>query len=144
MDASEATRTASRSTVTVDRHGIILQWGDAVTEIVGHSAAETIGRSLNVVIPPVFRPLHWWGFDRAMKQGRMSGETLKLPALCKDGRIVVTHARIELIPGKLAPTEGAVVTFVGVGPRWQARAWGAALGPIDFAQRIWRRTRSAR
>src|SRR5262245_51846968 len=84
VDASEA----ARATVAVDREGIIRQWGDAVTEVVGHSADDTVGRSLNVVIPPALRPLHWWGFDQAMKTGRLNREMLTVPALRKDGRIV--------------------------------------------------------
>jgi PAS domain S-box-containing protein len=144
MDASEATRNDQRATVTVDRHGIIHQWGDALTEMVGYSAEDTIGHSLNVIIPPVFRPLHWWGFDRAMKRGEMSGDTLKLPALCKDGRIVVAHATIQLIPGTSGQTEAAAVTFVGVGPRWQGTVWKAALAPIDLARRITHRGRDDR
>jgi PAS domain S-box-containing protein len=143
MDASEATPD-QRATVTVDREGIIHQWGDAVTEVVGFSAEETVGRSLNVVIPPVLRPLHWWGFDRAMKRGRMSDGKLKVPALCKDGRIVVAHATIELIPGKDGGTDGGVVTFVGVGAPWQGKAWGAALAPINAAHRISQRVRPNR
>src|SRR6202023_1854121 len=66
MGVSAATRHDHRTTVTVDRDGIVRQWGDAVTEIVGHSADDTVGRDLNVLIPPALRALHWWGFDRAM------------------------------------------------------------------------------
>jgi PAS domain S-box-containing protein len=144
MDASEATRNAQRATVTVDRHGIIQQWGDAVTEVVGYSADDALGRSLNVVIPPALRPVHWWGFDQAMKTGRLDRELFKVPALCKDGRIVVAHATIELIPGKSGDTDGAVVTFVGVGAPWQGKAWRAVFAPINLARRIWPRTRSNR
>jgi PAS domain S-box-containing protein len=142
MDASEATRNDLRASVTVDRNGIIRQWGDAVTEVVGFSADETVGQSLNVVIPPVFRPLHWWGFDQAMKTGRLDRELFKVPALCKDGRIIVAHATIELIPGDSGVPDGGVVTFVGVGAAWQGKAWRAALAPINFAHRIWQRARS--
>jgi PAS domain S-box-containing protein len=117
MDASEATRNDQRASVIVDRDGIIHQWGDAVTEVVGHSADDTLGRNINVVIPPVLRPLHWWGFDRAMRRGRLSRGTFKVPALHNDGHIVVARANVELIPGKGGGTAGAVVTFVGVSAR---------------------------
>jgi PAS domain S-box-containing protein len=140
MDASEAAGDR-RTTVTVDREGVIRQWGDAVTEVVGHSADDAVGRSLNVVIPPALRPLHWWGFDQSMKSGRLHRKLFKVPALRKDGRIVVAHARIDLIPGSSRAADGAVVTFVGVGPAWRGRAWQAALAPIDFANRVWRRAR---
>jgi PAS domain S-box-containing protein len=137
MDAFRATRDNQRATVTVDREGIIHQWGDGVTEVVGHTADDAVGRSLNVVIPPVLRPVHWWGFDRAMRRGRMSSRPLKVPALCNDGHIVVAHATIELITDQARGTKGAVVRFIGVGAPWQGKAWQAALAPINFARRIW-------
>jgi PAS domain S-box-containing protein len=140
MDASEATRAAQQTSVVVDRHGVIHKWGDAVTDVVGYSADEALGQSLNVVIPPALRPVHWWGFDQAMKTGRLHKELFKVPAVCKDGRIIVAHATIDLIPGKDGTgADGAVVTFVGVGAPWRATAWRAALAPIDLARRIWRR-----
>jgi PAS domain S-box-containing protein len=144
MDASEATRDEGRTSVTVDRKGIIHQWGDAVTEVVGYSADDAVGRSLNVVIPPALRAVHWWGFDQAMKTGRLNKELFKVPALCKDGRIIVAHATIDLIAGKSGDTDGAVVTFVGVGSPWQAKAWQAALAPVDAARRLWQRVRPSR
>jgi PAS domain S-box-containing protein len=139
MDTAGPTRDSQRASVTVDRDGIIHQWGDGVTEVVGHTAEYALGRSLNVVIPPVLRPMHWWGFDRAMRRGRMSSRPLKVPALCSDGRIVVAHATIELIPGQVGRTEGAVVRFVGVGAPWQGKAWQAALAPINVVRRIWQK-----
>jgi PAS domain S-box-containing protein len=144
MDASEATRADQRATVTVDRQGIIHQWGDGVTEVVGHCADDTLGRNLNILIPPALRALHWWGFDRAMKRGRMSRGKFTVPALRNDGRIVVAHARMELIPGKAGGIEAARVTFVGVAPSWQGTAWRAALAPIDLTRPIWKRARADR
>jgi hypothetical protein len=119
MDASEATRNDQRASVTVDRKGIIHQWGDAVTEVVGYS-------------------------DHAMKSGRLNKELFKVPALCKDGRIIVAHATIDLIADKSGETDGAVVTFVGVGSAWQGKAWQAALAPVDAARRLWQRVRPSR
>jgi PAS domain S-box-containing protein len=144
MDASEAANADQPATVTVDRDGIIRQWDNAVTEFVGHSAADAIGRSLDIVIPPVFRPLHWWGFDRAMRSGQMSGGTLKLFALCKDGRIVVANTAIELIPARGGGADGAVVTFFGVDGQWEGKAWQAALAPINLARRLGQRVRAVR
>jgi PAS domain S-box-containing protein len=141
MDATEAAHDR-HTTVTVDRQGIIRQWGDAVTDVAGYSADDAVGRSLDVIIPPALRPVHWWGFDQAMKSGRLHRELFKVPALHKDGRIFVAHAIIDLIPGKGRGADGAVVTFVGVGAPWRGRAWQATLAPIDFARRVWRGART--
>lgn len=144
MDASEATGADGRASVTVDRQGVILQWGDDVTEVVGYSAEDALGRSLDVVIPPALRPVHWWGFDQAMKSGRLNKELFKVPALCKDGHIVVAHATIDLIADNSGGSDGAVVTFVGVGSPWQGKAWQAALVPVDAVRRVWQRVRPSR
>jgi PAS domain S-box-containing protein len=144
MHGSDAAPADQPATVTVDRDGIIRKWDSAVTELVGHSADDAIGRSLDIVIPPIFRPLHWWGFDRAMKTGEMNGGTLRLMALCKDGRIVVAHTAIELIPAKGGGADGAVVTFFGVGGQWEGKAWQAALAPVNLARRVRQRVRSTR
>ena len=143
MDACDAIGADGRASVTVDSKGIIRQWGESVTDVVGYSADDAVGQSLDVVIPPALRPMHWWGFDQAMKSGRLNKELFKVPAVCKDGRIIVAHATIDLIAGE-AGTDGAVVTFVGVGSPWQGRAWQAALVPVDAARRLWRRVRPSR
>ena len=71
---------------------------------------------------------------------RLVLELEKVPAVCKDGRIIVADATIDLIPGKDGEgADGAVVTFVGVGAPWQRTAWRAALAPINLARRIWQR-----
>ncbi len=143
MDGSDTAHANQPATVTVDRDGIIRKWDSAVTELIGHSAEDAIGRSLDIVIPPIFRPVHWWGFDRAMKTGEMSGGTLRLMALCKDGRIVVAHTAIELIPAKGGGADGAVVTFFRVGDQWEGKAWQAALAPINLARRMGQRVRAS-
>jgi PAS domain S-box-containing protein len=145
MDDSGGTRVDLGNSVSVDRDGVILSWGDAITEVVGYSANEVVGESLDVIIPPALRRLHWWGFDQAMKTGRLHKKLFKVPAVCKDGTIIVAHATIDLTTSqKNNGADGAVVTFVGVGPQWQATAYRVALAPVDFARRVWRRTRTSR
>jgi PAS domain S-box-containing protein len=138
MEALEGTREKQQATVTVDRDGIITQWDDAVTDVAGYSANEALGRSLEVVIPPALRSLHWHGFDKAMQRGRLSkpGKTYKVPTVRSDRRIVVAHATFELIPGDAGRTRGAVVTFVGTGPAWQGVAWRVGLAPVNAVHRI--------
>lgn len=141
MHAYDASRADRRATVTVDRAGIIRQWGEDVTKVVGHSADETLGRNLNLIIPPALQSLHWWGFDRAMRRGRMSSGALTVPALRRDGRIVVAHATIELTFGDSGVADGALVTFSGTGPPWQGRVWEVLLAPTNGAHRVWKRIR---
>ena len=110
-----------------------------MTDVVGWSADETVGRSLNILLPPGLRELHWWGFDRAMSRGLMSSGNLTIPALRGDGSIVVAHATIELTYANGGATDGATVTFTGTGPRWQSKAWEALLAPVKVTHRAWHR-----
>ena len=55
MDASKVTHDL-RATVTVDRDGIIHEWGEAATEVMGYSAGDTLGTSLDATTPRRPRP----------------------------------------------------------------------------------------
>jgi PAS domain S-box-containing protein len=144
MNASEAVPRSQDATVTVDRSGIVREWGTQVTAVVGHRGQDIVGRNINIIIPPALRWLHWWGFDRAMRRGRLSSGELTVPALCTDGRIVVAHATMKLISGNDGAVDGATVTFTGTGPSWQGTAWRVALGPLNAAGRLRRKWRQSR
>jgi len=92
-------RDDQRASVTVDRDGIIQQWGDSVTEVVGYSADDTLGQNLNFVIPPVLRPLHG-GASIGDEARPTEPRDVKVPALRNDGRIVVARASIEYDTGQ--------------------------------------------
>ncbi|MGE0577504.1 PAS domain S-box protein, partial [Reyranella sp.] len=56
--------------------------------IFGFSAAETIGKSLDIIIPEGLRKRHWVGFEQTMQSGSSrygAGDVLAVPALRKDG-----------------------------------------------------------
>ncbi len=49
--------------------GKITAWNRAAESLFGHSKAEAIGQSLDLIIPERLRAAHWAGFDRAMALG---------------------------------------------------------------------------
>lgn len=69
--------------------GRILSWNAAATRMFGHSEAEALGQSLDLIIPERLRGRHWQGYNEVM-HGRESryGESdlLAVPAMHKDGR----------------------------------------------------------
>jgi PAS domain S-box-containing protein len=69
-DSHRGPRDSDR-TITSDRDGFILQWGDAYKEAFGYSADEAVGRKVDLIVPPVLRPLHWRGFNKAMTSGHL-------------------------------------------------------------------------
>ena len=79
----------THAVVFADADGVIHYWSNGATRLLGHSAADTIGRSLDVMIPPPFRDKHWAAFRHAMGTGQAknSGGRTNIPVLCADGDV---------------------------------------------------------
>ena len=58
--------------IYADKEGIIRAWNAQAETVFGFSAAETIGQSLDIIIPERFRAAHWTGFNGAMARGHTS------------------------------------------------------------------------
>jgi len=71
-----------------DRDGIIRLWNRGAELVFGHSAAEALGQSLDLIIPERLRARHWEGYHRVMATGetRYGTQLLSVPALHRDGR----------------------------------------------------------
>src|ERR1700682_4947714 len=69
--------------VVADREGVIRFWNAGAEATFGHSAAEMIGKSLDLIIPEQLRKRHWAGYDAVMASGttRYGTDLLKVPAL---------------------------------------------------------------
>ncbi len=52
-----------------DLDGIIRVWNGGAERVFGWSAAETIGQSLDMIIPERMRKAHWDGFNSAIERG---------------------------------------------------------------------------
>jgi PAS domain S-box-containing protein len=71
-----------------DRDGIIRLWNGGCERIFGYSAAEALGRPLDIIIPENLRERHHKGHAETMRTGHTkygSGDLLSVPALRKDG-----------------------------------------------------------
>ena len=70
----------------------------------GHTAAEAIGQSLDLIIPEGLRARHWTGYRETMRTGRTrygDGQTLSVPAICKDGkRLSVAFTIVPFVDDK--------------------------------------------
>ena len=74
--------------ICADRSGTITRWNRASTTLFGFSAQETLGQSLELIIPEHLRAAHWKGFDAAIASGTMKlqGRPTLTRALHKSGR----------------------------------------------------------
>lgn len=90
---------AERSSLVVDRDGVIREWSASAALLLGYGAAEAIGRRIDLIVPAEERAAHWAGFDAAMASGVLHygpDEPIEAEAVCKSGaRIGVA---IRLVP----------------------------------------------
>ena len=77
----------STAVVLVDVSGTIRYWSAGATTLFGHS--ESVGETLDVIVPPEFRERHWAGFHQAMTTGEspISGGRFNIPVRCADGEV---------------------------------------------------------
>ena len=78
---------ASEAVIFADRDGIVRLWNRGAETIFGVSAAEAIGRDLDMIIPERFRAAHNAGYRRAMESGqvRLGGRVLTTRSQHKNG-----------------------------------------------------------
>lgn len=81
------TDSAVDAIISADHAGRIVSWNPAATRILGHSEADALGRSLELVIPERYRDQHRAGMARyaATGEAHVIGTTVELEALTASG-----------------------------------------------------------
>lgn len=79
---------AADPVVIADPDGRIRFWNAAATKVLGWSAEEAVGQSLDLIIPERQRGAHWDGYQRVMASGetRYGDQLLRVPSLHPDGQ----------------------------------------------------------
>jgi PAS domain S-box-containing protein len=99
--------------IAADEEGIIRFWNPGAERIFAFTAAEAVGRSLDMIIPERLRERHWQGYRQVMSTGRSrygAGDLLAVPGLRKDG----TRISLEFTIAPLRGTDGRMVGLVAV------------------------------
>ena len=118
---------ASEALIFADRDGLIRLWNSGAATIFGHSAAEALGQSLDIIIPERFRKAHWDGFHKALASGeaKYAGRVMTTRSMHKDGRKLY----VEMSFGLVKDASGAVVGSLAVGRDVTERQLAAAAAP---------------
>jgi PAS domain S-box-containing protein len=90
----------SDAVVACDRDGIIRFWNPGAARIFGFPADETIGESLDLIIPERLRARHWDGYRGMMTSGQSQygeGHILSVPGRRKDGSQVSVEFTINVL-----------------------------------------------
>ena len=94
----------SDAVVYSDRDGTIRFWNWGAARMFGHTTAEVVGQSLDLIIPEGLRARHWAGYHETMRTGQTrygEGQTLSVPAIRKDGkRISVSFTIVPFLDDK--------------------------------------------
>jgi PAS domain S-box-containing protein len=106
--------------LVADREGIIRFWNHGAEGIFGHTAAEAVGQSLDLIIPENLRGRHWQGYRRVMESGKTKYKTglLTSPGVRADGTRVSLEFSIVLLPDDAGVLQGCGSIMRDVTERW--------------------------
>ncbi|HEY9217835.1 MAG TPA: PAS domain S-box protein [Phenylobacterium sp.] len=102
---------ASDAIVASDNQGAIVFWNPGAERVFGHTAAEALGQSLDLIIPEPQRARHWEGYDRVIASGESrygAGDLLAAPAMRKDGSRISLEFSIVMIKDEAGKVVGMV------------------------------------
>lgn len=107
--------------LAADRVGIIRYWNRGAELIFGYTAAEAIGRSLELIIPGNLRDRHWQGYNRVMAGGETKYKTglLTSPGVTRGGERVSLEFSMVLMHDEGGAIWGCGALMRDVTDRWQ-------------------------
>lgn len=99
--------------VISDAKGDIVFWNTSAERIFGYSAAEALGKSLDIITPERFRLRHWDGYKKSMETGttRYGSTLLTVPALHKEGKALSIAFTVAMLTDEDANV-GAIAAIV--------------------------------
>ena len=112
---------SSDAIVVCDTLGRVRFWNASAERVFGFSRTETMGASLDLIIPARLRARHWAGWKAAMHTGRTrygEGQLLAVPALHKDGRQISIEFSIQLLQDANGRIEWVVAIIRDVTERY--------------------------
>lgn len=90
---------SAEAIVVTDGDGVIRLWNGGATRMFGYPAAEALGQSLDLIIPPKLRGRHWEGYRQTMATGitRYADALLAVPAAHRDGHRLSIEFSVALL-----------------------------------------------
>jgi PAS domain S-box-containing protein len=127
----------SDAIVAADADGIIRFWNPGAERIFGHTAAEAVGQSLDLIIPERLRQLHWDGYRHTMATGTSrygAGDLLSVPSIRRDGTTISIEFTVVLLKSTEGATTGIIAVMRDVTARFaEVRALRRKLADADKA-----------
>ena len=100
----------AEAVIYADLNGVIRRWNRAAEAMFGHSAAEAVGQSLDLIVPENLRETHWRGFDAAVQSGatRLHGHAALTRAAHKSGGKIYVEMSFALVVDASGTVLGSV------------------------------------
>jgi PAS domain S-box-containing protein len=104
-----------------DGEGIIRFWNSGAELMFGHTTAEAVGQSLDLIIPENLRSRHWEGYWRVMASGETKYKTglLSSPGVRKDGSRISLEFSMVLLHDEAGFMAGCASIMRDVTERWK-------------------------
>jgi PAS domain S-box-containing protein len=100
------------ATLTVDRTGQICAWSREAEELLGYSASEAVGQSIEIIIPLHLRQRHRAGFSRFVQTGVSTlPEIATTIAVHKTGKLMQLPISVKALYGEDQRIRAAEATF---------------------------------
>jgi PAS domain S-box-containing protein len=107
--------------IVADLDGVIRFWNPAAEAMFGHSRADALGQSLDLIIPEKLRGRHWDGYRRVMETGETEygGRMLAVPAIRSDGERISVEFTVTLLRDSAGALRGIGAILRDVTARWE-------------------------
>ena len=98
-DLQQLVAGAGDAIMACDAQGRVTLWNAAAERVFGHSAADALGQSMDMIIPGRQRERHWDGYHKTMATGitKYGSDVLRVPALHKDGRTLSIAFTVSML-----------------------------------------------
>jgi PAS domain S-box-containing protein len=107
--------------VFADEQGMIRLWNKGAEAMFGQTAAEALGKSLDIIVPERHRARHWEGWHKVMQTGvtKYGRDVLAVPAIRKDGQRISIEFTVTLVQTEAGGVLGAAAVIQDVSARWE-------------------------
>ena len=98
-ELAAALRDLSDGVIVSDGDGVVRYWNASAQRILGWSAREAVGQSLELIVPEQHRPAHGQGYAKVMATGtsKYGTDTLRLRAVHKSGERVAIEFTVTVM-----------------------------------------------
>ena len=113
IDCKQLVASIGDAVVVADAKGVIVLWNAGAERMFGHSEAEALGKTLDIITPERLRQRHWEGYDKSMATGatKYGNDLLRVPAIHKDGRTMSIAFSVAML-FEAAGKVGSIVAII--------------------------------